>query len=75
VRVISSAKTAEALSVPTNERIRLHDRQQTTPLDESRQGDEHDSCRVIGPVRPYLPFQVQRQLLSQEQILRGELGA
>ena len=36
--------------------------------------DERDPSRVVGTPWLYLPFQVQRELLPQEQILGGELG-
>jgi len=60
--------------VPPNERVRLHDGQQLTPFDQPRQRDQRDPCRIVSTARLRLPFQVQRQLLSQEQVLRGELG-
>jgi hypothetical protein len=44
------------------------------PLDERRQGDQGDPDRVVGPAALHLPFPVQRQLLSQEQVFGGELG-
>jgi len=60
--------------MPSNERLRLHDGQQMPPLDEPGQGDEGNACGIIGPAGLHLPFQVQGQLLSQEQVFRGELG-
>jgi hypothetical protein len=60
--------------VPSNERVWFHNRQETTPFDELRQGDERDAGRIIRTVWLYLPFEIQRQLLAQEQVLRGELG-
>ena len=55
--------------MPSNERVRLHDRQESTPVDEPRQRNERNSGRVIGPPRLDLPLEVQRQLLAQKQIL------
>ena len=56
----------ESLSMPPNEGLRFHDGQQMPPVDERRQRDEGDACGVIGPAGLHLPFQVQRQLLTQE---------
>jgi hypothetical protein len=44
------------------------------PLEEARQADEDDSRGVVGAAGLHPPFQVQRQLFSQEQVFRGELG-
>jgi hypothetical protein len=60
--------------MPPNEGLRFHDGQQMPPVDERRQGDEGDTCGVIGPAGLHPPFQVQRQLLAQEQVFGGELG-
>jgi hypothetical protein len=60
--------------MPTNERIRPHDRQQTTPLDEARQRDKRNARRIVGAAGLHLPFQVQRQLLFEKEVLSGELG-
>jgi hypothetical protein len=48
------------------------DGQDAAPLDEPRQGDEYDPSRTIGATWLHLPLHVQRQLLPQEQILRGD---
>ena len=58
--------------MPSNERFRLHDGQESTPVDEARQRNERDSGRVIGSPRLDLALEVHRQLLTQEQILGGE---
>jgi hypothetical protein len=63
----------EACSMPSNERVRLHDGEDSTPVDQPRQGDECDAGRVIGPPRLDLALEVQRQLLTQEEVLGGEL--
>lgn len=59
--------------MPSDERIRLHDREEATPVDQPRQRDERDPRRIVGAARLPLPLHVQRQLLFQEQILGGEL--
>jgi hypothetical protein len=62
--------------MPADQRLRLDDRQQTTPFDEARQRDKRNPNprRIVGTPRPDLPFQVRGQLPSQEQVLRRELG-
>ena len=64
----------ESLAVPPKERLRLDDGQQTLPIDEPRKGDEREARRIIRTAWLRLPFQIKRQLLSQEQVLCGELG-
>jgi hypothetical protein len=44
------------------------------PLDEGRQGNKGDACGVIGPAGLHPAFQVQGQLLPQEQVFGRELG-
>ena len=61
--------------MPSDQRIRLYDREDATPLDQPRQRDERNPSRIVGAARLHLPLHVQRQLLSQEQILGGELCA
>ena len=57
----------ESLSMPTDQRIRLHNGQQTTPLDEVRQDDQRHARRIVGTTGLDLPFQVQRQLLLRKR--------
>ena len=59
--------------MPSNERVRLHDGEDSTPVDQPRQSDECDAGRLIGPPRLDLALEVQRQLLAEKQILGGEL--
>jgi hypothetical protein len=59
--------------MPSNKRIRLHDREETTPVDQPRQHDQRNPRRIVGAVRLHLPLHVQCQLLSQEQVLGREL--
>jgi hypothetical protein len=37
--------------MPSNERIRLHDREETTPVDQPRQHDQRNPRRIVGAVR------------------------
>jgi hypothetical protein len=60
--------------MPPDERFRLDDGQQMPPLDEGRHGAERDACGVIGPAGLHPAFQVQGQLLPQEQVFGRELG-
>jgi hypothetical protein len=42
-------------------------------VDHPRERDERNPSRIVGTARLHLPLHIQGQLLSQEQILRGEL--
>jgi hypothetical protein len=42
------------------------------PVDQPRQRHERNPSRMVSAARLHLPLHVQRQLLSQEQILGGE---
>src|SRR5262249_23169112 len=66
-------KQPEAFSMPSHERVRLHDGEDATPVDQRRQRTECDAGRDIGPPRLDLALDVQRQLLAQKQILGGEV--
>ncbi len=59
--------------MPSDERSRLHDREDATPVDQPRQRDERHPSRIVGAARLHLPLHIQCQLLSQEQMLGGEL--
>jgi hypothetical protein len=59
--------------MPADERIWFHDREETTPLDQSRQRDEGNPRGIVGAARLHLTLDVQGQLLSQEQIFSGEV--
>jgi len=61
--------------MPSNQGVRLHDDQETLPVHESGQRHEHEPRRIVSPTRLHLPFDVQRQLLPEEQVLRRELGS
>jgi hypothetical protein len=53
--------------MPSNERVRLDDAEDSTPVNQPRQREECDTGRVIGPPRLDLALQVQRQLLAQKK--------
>jgi hypothetical protein len=55
--------------MPSNQRGRLDDRQQAAPSDPPRQDYQRDPRRIIGTPRFHLPFDVERQLLAEEQVL------
>jgi len=59
--------------MPSDQRVRFHDREQAAPLEQPGQSDERNSRRIVGAARRHLALDVQRQLLSQKQILGGEL--
>ena len=56
--------------MPANERLRLDHGEELTPLNQPGQRDERQARRVVGP--PRLPFEVQRQLFAEEQVLGGK---
>jgi hypothetical protein len=60
--------------MPADQGIRFHNREDAPPVDQLRLGDEHNPGRIVRTPWPHLARHVQRQLLSQEQILSGELG-
>jgi DNA-binding winged helix-turn-helix (wHTH) protein len=55
--------------MPSNERVRLHDGEDSTPVDQRRQRDEGNSGRVIGPPGLDLPLEVQRPTAPQLFVL------
>jgi hypothetical protein len=61
--------------VPPDQRIWPHDGETLAPLNEVRERDEHEPSRVAGATRLHLTFEVQRQLLAQEEILGGQTRA
>src|SRR5262249_14324730 len=62
----------EALSMPANKRVRLDDRQELTPVHQPRHRDERARGGITRRARLYVPLDVQRQLLSQEQVLGSQ---
>ena len=60
--------------MPTHERVRLHDRQQPTLFDHTRQYDQRHARRIIGAAWLHLAFEVQGQLFLEKEVLRGEVG-
>jgi hypothetical protein len=60
--------------VPPNQRVRRHDGECGSPVNEAAQHDESDPCSIVGPTRSDATFRVECQLLSKEQILGRQLG-
>ena len=58
--------------MPSNERLRLDHGEELTPINQPGQRDERQARRDVGPPRLDLPFEVQRQLLAEEQVLGGK---
>src|SRR3984893_18201528 len=71
---LSAPEQPKALSMPPNERVRLHDHQDAPPLDQRRQRDERDPRGIVGTPRLHLTLNVERQLLSEKQVLCCERG-
>ena len=63
----------KGVPVPPYERVRLHDREERTPLDEPGEHDECQTRRIARATRLRLAFEVQRQLLAKEKVLSGQL--
>ena len=59
--------------MPSDERIRLYDREEGPPVDQPSQRDERRPSRIVRVARLHLPLHIQGQLLSQEQILGGKV--
>lgn len=61
----------KGVAVPSNERVRLHNGERLAPLDESGERHEGQASGGGGATRLRLTFEVQRQLLAEEEILSG----
>lgn len=59
--------------MPSDERVRLHHREESTPVDQPRQRDECNPSCIVGTAGLHLPLHIQCQLFSQEQILGCEV--
>src|SRR5262249_39391640 len=68
-------KQPKGFSMPANQRVRLDNHQQLTPVDEPRQRDQRDASRVVRAAWPHVRLAIQLQLLSQEQVLSRQLRA
>ena len=58
----------ESLTVPAHERLRSHDDEELSPVNQSREHDQHDSGGIVQTARFGLPLDIERQLLAQEQV-------
>ena len=61
--------------VPVDERVGLDDNQRVLPVEQPREPCHREPRGVVGTVRGALPLDEERELLSEEQILRSEGGA
>jgi hypothetical protein len=59
--------------MPPNEGVGFHDREHGPPVDQPGEHDHRDAGRIVGLMRPDAGLSVERQLLSQEEILRRQL--
>ena len=62
----------EALAVPTNEGSGRHDRHRAASIEPAAEPQESQARWVGGPAGPDLALLVERELFSQEEILRRE---
>jgi hypothetical protein len=60
---------SESVTVPANERVGLHDGEQRPPRDEPGQHHQRHASGVTGAARLRLAFDVEGELLAEEQIL------
>jgi hypothetical protein len=60
--------------MPPNQRVRCHDGEGGSPVNEAGEDDERDPCGIVDPTRSDTSFRVKRQRLSKEQILGRQLG-
>ena len=66
---LPTPEEAESLAVPTQEGVGFDVHQRVPPSEALTQGRHHPAGGLVGPPRPDLPLQEQRQLLSQEAVL------
>ena len=65
---------AESFAVPTDQGVRLHDRERGCPIDQVCEHDEGVPRRLIGTAGFDSALSIERQLLPEKQILSGQLG-
>ena len=59
--------------MPSDQRVRFHDREDGSPVDQLGQHHEGDPRRIISPAGFDPALLVKRQLLPEEQILGCQL--
>jgi hypothetical protein len=59
----------ESLTVPAHERLRSHDDEELSPVDQSGEHNQRDSGGIVQTARFDLPLDIERQLLAQKQVL------
>jgi hypothetical protein len=59
--------------MPSDQRVRLHDREHGSPVEQLGEQDERDPRRIIGTARFDLAFSIERQLLPEKQIFSRQL--
>ncbi len=65
-------KQTKPFPVPADESIRLDDDEGVLPVEHSAQCRHREPRPVIGPIRRLLTLDEESELLSEEEILRGE---
>ena len=58
--------------MPSQERLRLDDREDASPFDEAGENAQREPRGVVEAARLDPTFDVERQLLAEEQILGGQ---
>ena len=65
--------TGESCAVPTDQGVRLHDRDRGSPIDQSCEHDEGDPRRIIGTAGFDPALCIERQLLPEKEIFGRQL--
>ena len=71
---LGAPEEAREVSMPADECVGTDNRQQLPPGYDARQQGEGDAGRVVGSLRPSLPFGVAGELLAQEEVLGGQVA-
>ena len=72
-RGLPPPEEAESFAMPTDQGVRLHDRERGSPVDQPCEHDEDDPCRIIGTAGLDSALSIERQLLPEKEILGRQL--
>jgi hypothetical protein len=70
---LPSPEEPPAQAVPADQRVRLDDREQRTPVQQPGEQHERDARGRVGPPRLRVTLLVERQLCAEEQVLRRQM--
>jgi hypothetical protein len=72
---LPTPEQAKSLPVPAPESLRAHDDEELSPVDQPREQDEGDSAGIVQAPRFGFPLDVERQLLTKEEVLGRQVRA